>query len=109
MALRREPRRERAHRGMRLVRRRLKAVAVVMDLHEFTPVGGRPAGGRDGRWFERFTEAGEDLPDRAGLGDERDQPDVAAARRALEGKLLPHPRQQLGLWRREVSCERGFS
>ena len=26
--------------------RRLKDVAVVMDLHEFAPVGGRPAGGR---------------------------------------------------------------
>jgi len=38
----------------------------------------------------------QDLPDRPGLGDERDQPDVAAARRAQEGKLLPHPRYQLG-------------
>jgi len=34
---------------------------------------------------------GEDLPDRARLGDERDQPDVATAVGALERKLLPHP------------------
>ncbi len=27
---------------------------------------------------------------------ERNQPDVAAARRALERKLLPHPRHELG-------------
>jgi hypothetical protein len=32
--------------------------------------------------------------DRPGLRDEGDQPDVAAARRALERKLLPHPGQQ---------------
>jgi hypothetical protein len=69
----------------------LKDVAVVMDLDEFAPVGGRPASGTDGRRFERFAEVGENLPDRSGLRDERDQSDVAAARRALERKLLPHP------------------
>ena len=30
------------------------------------------------------------------LVDERDQPDVAAATRTREGKLLPHPRHELG-------------
>jgi len=38
----------------------------------------------------------EDLPDRARLRNERDQPDVGAAVRALEWKLLPHPGQKLG-------------
>ena len=68
--------------------RRLKDVAVVMRLDELAPVGGRPASGRERRWFERFAEVGEDLPDRSGLRDEGDEPDVAATRRALEGKLL---------------------
>ena len=36
----------------------------------------------------------QDLPDRSGLGDERDEPDVAATVRALERKLLPHPGQE---------------
>ena len=76
--------------------RRLKDVAVVMRLDELAPVGGRPASGRDRRRFERFAEVGENLPDRSGLRDERDQPDVAAARLAQERKLLPHPRHQLG-------------
>ena len=76
--------------------RRLKDVAVVMRLDELAPVGGRPASGRDGRRFERFAEVGENLPDRSGLRDERDQLDVAAARRAQERKLLPHPRHQIG-------------
>jgi len=79
-----------------LVRRRLEDVAIVMKLHEFAPVGGRPASGRDRRRFERFAKMREDFPDRAGLRDERDQPDVAAARRARKRKLLPHPRHQLG-------------
>ena len=75
--------------------RRLKDVAVVVHLHELAPVGGRPASGRDRRRFERFAEMGENLPDRPRLRDEGDEPDVAAARRALERKLLPHPRHQL--------------
>jgi hypothetical protein len=61
----------------------LKDVAVVMDLHELAPVGRRASSRRDGRWFERFAEMCEDLPDRPWLRDERDQPDVAAARWAL--------------------------
>ena len=56
-----------------------------------------PAGAKieHGRRFERFAEVGEDLPDRSGLRDKRDQPDVAAAGWALERKLLPHPGHQL--------------
>ncbi len=45
---------------------------------------------------ERFAKMREDLPDRARLGDERNQPDVAAARRTLERKLLPHPPHEFG-------------
>jgi len=39
---------------------------------------------------------GQDLADRPWFRDERDQPDVAAAGWALERKLLPQPRHQLG-------------
>ena len=74
-----------------LIGRRLKDIAVVVGLDELAPVGGRPASGRERRWFERFAEVGEDLPDWPRIGDECDEPDVAAARRALERKLLPHP------------------
>ena len=38
----------------------------------------------------------EDFPERPGIGDERDQPDVAATRRARKRKLLTHPRHQYG-------------
>jgi hypothetical protein len=37
----------------------------------------------------------QNLPDRPGLRDEGDQPDVAATRWALVRKLLPHPGHQL--------------
>ena len=70
-------------------------MAVVMDLHELAPVGGRASSGREGRRLEWFTHVCEDLPDRLRLRDERDQPDVAAARWALKRKLLPHPGQEL--------------
>ena len=90
-----------------LVGRRLKDVAVVVHLHELSPVGGRPASGRERRRFKRFAEVGEGLTSRgrshpgllplANLRFEGSrllpavcsEPDVAAARRALEGKLLP--------------------
>ena len=39
----------------------LKDVAVVMDLHELSPVDRRATGGRDGRWFERFAEVCQGL------------------------------------------------
>jgi hypothetical protein len=41
-------------------------------------LGGFPRawGGRDWRWLERFAKVGEDLPDRSGLRDEGDQPDI---------------------------------
>jgi hypothetical protein len=65
-----------------------------VDLHELAPVVGRPAGGRDRGRFERFAEVREDFPDRPRIGDERNQPDVAATRWALERKLFPDPRHQ---------------
>jgi hypothetical protein len=76
--------------------RRLNDVAIVMDLHELAPVGGRATSGRH-RWrLERFAKMREDFPNRPRLRDECDQPDVAATVRALERKLLPDPRHQLG-------------
>jgi hypothetical protein len=45
--------------------RRLKDVAIVMDLHELAPVGGRATSGRH-RWrLERFATMHEDFPDRS--------------------------------------------
>ena len=77
-----------------LVGRRLNDIAIVMRLDELAPVGGRATSGRH-RWrLEWFAEVCENLPDRSRLGDERNQPDVAAAVRALERKLLPHPGQE---------------
>ena len=68
----------------------------VMDLHELAPVGRWAPGGCD-RWrLERFAKMGQDLPDRPWFRDERDQPNVTAAVRALKRKLLPHPRHELG-------------
>ena len=76
--------------------RRLKDGAVVMDLHELAPVGGRAPGGRDGRRLKRFAEVCQNLSDRPRLRDEGDQSDVAAAVRALERKLPPHPGHEFG-------------
>ena len=76
--------------------RRLEECPVVMGLHELVPVGGRATSGRHRRRFEWFVEVCENLPDRPWLCDERDQPDVAAARWALKRKLLPYPRHELG-------------
>jgi hypothetical protein len=73
------------------VGRGLKDVAIVIDLHELSPVGRRTAGGRDGRWLERFAEVTQDLPDRPRIGNERDESDVATTPRALQRKLLAHP------------------
>jgi hypothetical protein len=55
-----------------LVEGRLKDVAVILNLDELAPVGGRPASRRDRRRFERLAEECEDLSDRPWLGDERD-------------------------------------
>jgi hypothetical protein len=74
-----------------LVGRRLKDVAVVIDLHELAPVGGRAPGRRDGWWLKRFAQMREDSPDRPRLRDKRDQPDVATTRWTLKRKLLTHP------------------
>jgi hypothetical protein len=74
----------------------LEDVPVVVDLPELAPVRGWATSGRHRRRFEWFTRVREDLADGRWVGDERDQSDVAAARWALERKLLPHPGQQLG-------------
>ena len=79
-----------------LVGQHLNRFATVMNLHELAPVDGRAPRGCDWRRCEWFTQVGENLPDRPGLRDERDQPDVTAAVRALKRKLLPHPRHELG-------------
>ena len=52
-----------------LVGRRLKDRPVVVRLRELAPVGGRAAGGREGRRLERFTQMREDLPDRPRIAD----------------------------------------
>ena len=49
----------------------LKDIPVVVDLHEFGPVGGRATSRRHRRRFERFTQVGEDLPDRPWLADRK--------------------------------------
>jgi len=67
-----------------------------VHLHELAPLGGRATSGRHRRRLERFAKSLEDFPDRPRLGDERDQPDVAATRWALQRKLLTQPRHQLG-------------
>ena len=74
-----------------LVGRHLNRFAVVMRLDELAPVGRWAPARRDWWWLERFAEVCQNLPDRPWLCDERNQPDVAAAVRALERKLLPHP------------------
>ena len=76
--------------------RRLKDCPVVVGLDNLAPVGRRATGGREGRWFEWFAEVCQDLPDRPRIGDECDQPDVAAAGGARKWKVLPHPRHELG-------------
>jgi hypothetical protein len=53
-------------------------------------------GGRDWRRLALFAQMREDLPDRPWFGDECDQPDIAAALRALERKLLPYLGHELG-------------
>jgi hypothetical protein len=55
---------------------------------------GGPVSGREWRRFERFAEVRENPPNRPGLRDEGDQPDISVAVRALERKLLTHPGQQ---------------
>ena len=38
-----------------------------MGLNELVPIGGRPAGGKNGRRFERFAQVCQDFPDRPWL------------------------------------------
>jgi len=87
--------------------RRLKDVAIVMDLHELAPVGGRATSGRDGRRLEWFAEVCQGLTSRgrshpgllplANLRFEvsrllpavHPQPDVAAAVRGTRAETPP--------------------
>ena len=72
-----------------LVGRRLKDIAVVVHLHEFAPVGRRPASGRDWRRFERLAKMRENLTHWPRLCDERDQPDVlVAVGKGTEGETV---------------------
>jgi hypothetical protein len=73
--------------------RRLEECRVVVGLHDLAPVGRWAPGGCERRRLERFAQMREDLPDRPWFRDERDQPDVTPAVRALKRKLLPHPGQ----------------
>ena len=90
------------------VGRHLNRFAVVMSLDKFVPLGRRAPGGCNRWWLERFAQMREDFPDRPRLRHERDQPDVAAAVRALERKLLPTRAISFAQAIRDVSCERGF-
>ena len=72
----------------------LEDVAFVVNLYELVPAAGRATSRRHGRRFERFAKMGQDLPNRPWLRDERDEPNVTAAVRALKRKLLPHPRHE---------------
>jgi hypothetical protein len=56
----------------------LEDVAIVMDLHELAPVGGRATSGRHWWRLERFAKMRKDFPDQPGLVGECDEPDVAA-------------------------------
>jgi hypothetical protein len=76
------------------VGRRLQDVAIVVHLPGLGPVGGRAAGRRERRRFEGFTQVREDLPDRPRVPEARDQPEVAAAPRALPWKLLAELRYE---------------
>ena len=46
-------------------------------------------------WLEWLTNVRQNLPNRLQLGDEADQPDITAAARTRQRKLLTHPCQQL--------------
>jgi hypothetical protein len=54
-----------------VVGRGLKDVALVMDLHEFAPVGGRASGRCERRRLERLAQVCQDLPNRVRLADRR--------------------------------------
>ena len=86
----------------------LKDVAVVMDLDELAPVGGWAAGGRDGRRCERFTQVGENLPDRPRLwcnAISRMSPPHAGH---SGGNSSPTRAMSFAHAIRDVSWERGF-
>ena len=67
----------------------MKDVAVVMHLHEFAPVGRRAASRRKRRRLERLAKMHENLADGPWLGDEGDEPNVAAAGKGTEVETPP--------------------
>jgi len=60
----------------------------ISDESEFSPVGRRAKGRRDSRWFERFAEMRQGLPDRPRIG-ERGASAVANTPRALPWFVHP--------------------
>ena len=70
------------------VGRRLNHVAIVMHLDQFAPVGRWAASGRKRGRLERLAKMCENLTDGLWIGDEGDEPNITAAVRALEWKLL---------------------
>jgi hypothetical protein len=55
----------------RVVYPSLNRFAIVMDLHELAPVGGRATSRRHRRRCERFAKMGQDLPDRPRFADRK--------------------------------------
>lgn len=54
-----------------LVRRHLSGLALVVRLHELSPVGQQDASRRDWQRFERFDQMGQNLPDWLRLADKK--------------------------------------
>ena len=57
---------------------------VVVEPHELFTVDGQAPSGQQRRRLERFAEMCHNFPNRPRFGEERDQPDAAAARWALQ-------------------------
>ena len=49
----------------------MKDVAIVTGLHKLAPVGGRPAGRRDGRRLQRLAQMREDLANGPRIADRK--------------------------------------
>ena len=73
-----------------------------------SPVRGQTGGGSSGSPLCMKQHGRKNLSDRARRRDEGNEPDVTAAVRALERKLLPTRAISLAQAIRDVSWERGF-
>ena len=71
----------------------LLELSTMMKLHQLTPVDRRPPGWLYLWWIQWFTQMRQDPPDRSRVGDEADQPDIAATVGTRQRKLLTHPCQ----------------